>query len=113
MSMLYRNSLRRSLALVGHYGSAEEAWRHIDESGMAEAMARAEQEQEWIEAHGIRVWTLSDEDYPYRLRQCPDKPLLLYGKGKQPKLHHPLKAEVRPLVPPRLASENLPIPAQS
>ena len=32
---------------------------------------------------------------------------------QQPKLHHPLKAEVRPLVPPRLASENLPIPAQS
>lgn len=81
LSMLYRNSLRRSLALVGHYGSAEEAWRHIDEPGMAEAMARAEQEQEWIEAHGIRVWTLTDEDYPYRLRQCPDKPLLLYGKG--------------------------------
>lgn len=81
LSMLYRNSLRRSLALVGHYGSAEEAWRHIDEPGMAEAMARAEQEQEWIEAHGICVWTLSDEDYPYRLRQCPDKPLVLYGKG--------------------------------
>ena len=48
---------------------------------MAEAMKRAEQEYEWIEAHGISVWTLEDEDYPYRLRQCPDRPLVLYGKG--------------------------------
>ena len=42
---------------------------------------RAQKEMEWIEAHGIRVWTLSDEDYPYRLRQCPDRPIVLYSKG--------------------------------
>ena len=81
MSFLCRTRLRQSLALVDRYGAAEEAWRHMDEPGMTEAMQRAEQELEWIQAHGIRVWTLADEDYPYRLRQCPDKPLLLYGKG--------------------------------
>ena len=81
MSFLCRTRLRQSLALVDRYGSAEEAWLHMDEPGMTEAMQRAEQELEWIQAHGIRVWTLSDDDYPYRLRQCPDKPLLLYGKG--------------------------------
>ena len=81
LSFLYRNRLRKSLALVDHYGSAEEAWRHLDEPGMTEAMERAQRELEWINAHGIRVWTLADEDYPYRLRQCPDRPLLLYGKG--------------------------------
>ena len=81
LSFLYRNRLRKSLALVDHYGSAAEAWRHLDESGMTEAMERAQREMEWIDAHGIRVWTLADEDYPYRLRQCPDRPLLLYGKG--------------------------------
>ena len=70
-----------SLALVDRYGSAEEAWRHLDEPGMEEAMHRAEKEWEWIQAHNIRVWTLADEDYPYRLRNCPDRPLLLYGKG--------------------------------
>ncbi|MBR6492959.1 MAG: DNA-processing protein DprA, partial [Paludibacteraceae bacterium] len=48
---------------------------------MKEAMRRAEEEYAWIEEHGIRVWTLEDEDYPYRLRQCPDRPLVLYGKG--------------------------------
>ena len=81
LSFLYATRLRKSLSLVEHYGSAEEAWRHIDEPGMAQAMERAQREWEWIQAHGIRVWTLEDEDYPYRLRQCPDKPLLLYGKG--------------------------------
>ena len=81
LSLLYSSSLRKSLALVDRYGSAEEAWRHLDEPGMSAALKRAEQEMEWIHAHSIRVWTLADEDYPYRLRQCPDKPLLLYGKG--------------------------------
>lgn len=80
-AMLYRNKLRRALQLLDHYGTAEEAWRTIDEPEMAECLKRAQQELEWIEEHGIRVWTLADEDYPYRLRQCPDRPLLLYGKG--------------------------------
>ena len=81
LSFLFRSRLRRSLSLVSHYGSAEEAWRHLDEPGMTEAWTHAERELEWIDAHGIRVWTLSDEDYPYRLRQCPDRPLVLYSKG--------------------------------
>ena len=67
--------------LVDLYGSAEEAWQHLDEPEMDACLKRAEQEWAWINEHGIRVWTLEDEDYPYRLRQCPDKPLLLYSKG--------------------------------
>ena len=81
LSMLFRTKLRKSLSLVEHYGSAESAWTHLDEPGMNDAMRRAEQEWEWIQAHGIRVWTLTDDAYPYRLRQCPDRPLVLYGKG--------------------------------
>ena len=81
LSMFLRNKLRKSLALLDHYGCAEEAWRHIDEPGMNEALALAQKELEWIQAHGIRVWTLTDPDYPYRLRQCPDRPMLLYSKG--------------------------------
>ena len=81
LSLLFRNRLRQALQLIDRFGSAEVAWRAIDEPEMETAFLRARQETEWIEAHGIRVWTLADEDYPYRLRQCPDKPLLLYGKG--------------------------------
>jgi len=81
LSFLYRTRLRKHLALLSHHGSAAEAWRHLDEPGMQEALDRAQQELEWIEAHGIRVWTLGDEAYPYRLRQCPDRPPVLYSKG--------------------------------
>lgn len=87
--MLYRNRLRRALALLDRYETAEEAWRTLDEPEMDACFKRAQQELEWIEEHSIRVWTLADEDYPYRLRQCPDKPLLLYGKGNlQPSEGH-------------------------
>ena len=81
LGFLYRTRLRKALALVEQYGSAEEAWYHLDEPDQAACMARATQELEWIQAHDIRVLTLADEDYPYRLRQCPDRPLLLYSKG--------------------------------
>jgi len=83
------------------YGSAEEAWRHLDEPGMADAMTRAERECDWIETHGIRVWTLADEDYPYRLRQCPDRPLLLYGRG----MMRPSEGHIVSIVGTRQASE--------
>jgi len=81
LSLVFRNRLRQALQLTEHYGSAAEAWRHIDEPGMQECLVRAGRETEWIEAHGIRVYTLADKDYPYRLRQCPDRPLVLYAKG--------------------------------
>ena len=79
--MLLHTRLRKALQLIDQYGSAEAAWQAIDDPEKESAWARAQQEAEWIEAHGIRVWTLADDDYPYRLRQCPDRPLLLYGKG--------------------------------
>ena len=81
LSLLYRTKLRRALALVEQFGSAEAAWCQLHEPEMEACLVRAEQEWAWINEHGIRVWTLTDEDYPYRLRQCPDRPLLLYSKG--------------------------------
>ena len=67
--------------MLSQYSSAEEAWHHIDEPGMDQAMERAKREAEWIAEHGIRVWTLTDDDYPVRLRACPDRPFILYSKG--------------------------------
>ena len=52
LSMLFRTKLRKSLALISQYGSAEEAWKHVDEPGMNEAWERAQQESEWIAEHG-------------------------------------------------------------
>ena len=101
LSILYRNRLRKALSLLDQYGSAEEAWQAIDEPDQQACLDRAQQELEWIMAHGIRVWTLADEDYPYRLRQCPDRPMVLYGKGNL----HPSDGHIVSIVGTRQASQ--------
>ena len=101
LSMLFRNRLRRALSLLDHYGSAEEAWLAVDEPDKKVCLDRAKKELDWIMEHGIRVWTLADEDYPYRLRQCPDKPLVLYGKGNL----HPSDGHIVSIVGTRQASQ--------
>jgi DNA processing protein len=46
-----------------------------------EALKRAAVEMEFITSHGIKALTLNDDDYPARLRECPDAPIVLYYKG--------------------------------
>lgn len=101
LSLLYRSRLRKALSLLDRYGSAEEAWQTIDEPDQQACLDRAQKELEWIMAHGIRVWTLADEDYPYRLRQCPDRPMILYGKGNL----HPSDGHIVSIVGTRQASQ--------
>ena len=36
--------------------------------------------------HEIRVWKQDDEDYPYRLKECCDKPSQLFVKGNIPSM---------------------------
>ena len=43
--------------------------------------ARAEEELTFDQAHGIKPLTLSDPDYPHRLAECEDAPLVVYYKG--------------------------------
>ncbi|WP_113638939.1 DNA-processing protein DprA [Nubsella zeaxanthinifaciens] len=45
------------------------------------ALVLAEQELAFIEKHDIQVLFQDDENYPKRLRNCYDAPLLLYYKG--------------------------------
>lgn len=46
-----------------------------------EPMKRADFEMKYMEEHGIRAITLTDDDYPQRLMECPDAPIVLYYKG--------------------------------
>lgn len=78
---LHRNYLRRARERIHQYGSATEVWSHIDEPGMAEAMHCAEDEMNFILQHNIQTYYYGEDSYPYRLRECPDAPILLYGKG--------------------------------
>ena len=53
-----------------------EALRHWDD-----ALQRAAAEMDFITKGAIRPLTMSDDDYPERLRHCPDAPLVLYYRG--------------------------------
>lgn len=84
--------------LIRFFGSAadvfeasEEAWKSIPNitrkristirGGFADALERADKEVSFIKKHDIRTWYFQDADYPCRLAQCADAPILLYGKG--------------------------------
>ena len=81
LACLYSNRPRQLRQLKTMYGSAVEAWKHIHETDMNAALRRADEEEEFISKHAISVWTEDDSDYPQRLKECPDAPLLLFGKG--------------------------------
>ena len=88
---------QQALELYRMVGSAQLLYEHRNEIGdiihdasphlMAalqdwdDAMKRADFEQKYMYEHGIRGLVLSDEDYPQRLLECPDAPLVLYYKG--------------------------------
>jgi len=49
----------------------------------ASLLGKAEKELEFLDRHHITVLYFKDPDYPARLKQCEDGPILLYAKGDQ------------------------------
>lgn len=47
-----------------------------------EVLLRAEKELAFIEKNHISSYFLTDKAYPFRLKECPDAPVLFYFKGK-------------------------------
>ena len=50
-------------------------------SSPRDILRRAEQEVEFVEKNSIRTLFYQDSDYPRRLLQCDDSPMMLYYKG--------------------------------
>jgi DNA processing protein len=82
--------------LVSYFGSVEaifrEPYRNLQKipgigSGMAKYISErtylrtAEKEADYVIKHNIRVCFYLDNDYPYRLRQCDDSPVVFYFRG--------------------------------
>lgn len=82
--------------LVEHYGSASAIFNTSLKdlksiTGLGEVrtkgfkdeavLARAEQEIEYLQKHDVRVLWVQDDDYPHRLKNCTDAPVLLYYTG--------------------------------
>ena len=90
-------SLLNARTLMDTLGSASEVFAHRKDivslipdaserlvaafAAVDDALKLAEEEMESIEQKKLRVLTLNDEDYPQRLRECEDAPLVLYCCG--------------------------------
>lgn len=83
--------------LVSHFGSVEAIfqapYRNLIKipgigSGMAKYISErsyletAEKEAEYVERNKIKTYFYLDNDYPYRLRQCDDSPVVFFFKGE-------------------------------
>lgn len=76
-----RTRPRQVRNLLDHYESATEVVAHCGEMVSREALEHARKELEFIEKHNIGTYFYKDENYPYRLANCVDAPLMLYTKG--------------------------------
>ncbi len=46
-----------------------------------DVLARADREVEFIEKNQLSTYYFADKNYSYRLKECPDAPILQYGMG--------------------------------
>ena len=75
-----------ALELYRAVGSAQQLYEHRNDIGdilkdWNEPMKRAEVELRFMQEHQIRALTLNDDDYPQRLIEYPDAPIILYYRG--------------------------------
>ena len=76
-----RTKQRQLRQLLDRYGSATESIVHHPEMISRAAIEHAQKELDFIEKHSVQLYYYKDSNYPYRLAQCTDAPLLLYAKG--------------------------------
>ncbi|NDV67825.1 DNA-processing protein DprA [Dysgonomonas sp. 25] len=57
------------------------AHKTVDEIKNPEVFERAKKELDFVLRNGIETFFVNDSDYPHRLRECSDAPILLYYKG--------------------------------
>ena len=82
--------LKTLRTILTHYDSAMAALEALAQGAdvcacsaedLAEARRWAEAEMAYCEAHAVRILTLTDADYPARLRACADAPPYLFYRG--------------------------------
>ena len=97
LTRLTNFNYQQALELYKVVGSAQLLFEHRNEIGdiikdasprlvealkdWNEPMRRAEAEIHFMEEHRIRALTLTSDDYPQRLTECPDAPIIIYYTG--------------------------------
>ncbi len=97
LTRLHNLSLHNTRVLYDKLGSASAVYAHRKDlkdifpdatdllvtslQDWSEALSRAEEELKFIEKGRITCLCRLDEDYPHRLKECDDAPLILFYKG--------------------------------
>jgi DNA processing protein len=97
LTRLTNFNFQMALELYKAAGSAQALYEHRNDVGdliddcsprlltalkdWGDAMKRTEAEVKYMEEHQIRAFSLFDDDYPQRMLDCVDAPLVLYYKG--------------------------------
>lgn len=97
LTRLTNFNFQQAVELYRAAGSAQKLYEHRHDVGdiiedctprliaalkdWGDAMKRAETEVKYMEEHKIQAFTLLDDDYPQRMKECIDAPLVLYYKG--------------------------------
>jgi DNA processing protein len=97
LTRLTNFNFQQALELYRTVGSAQMIYEHRNDIGdivedcsprlkealkdWDEPMKRTETELKFMQEHQIRALTLNDDDYPQRLTECPDAPIVLYYRG--------------------------------
>ena len=97
LTRLTNFNYQQALELYKTVGSAQLLFEHRNEIGdiikdasprlmealkdWNEPMRRTEAEIRFMEEHRIRALTLTSDDYPQRLTECPDAPIIIYYTG--------------------------------
>ena len=82
LSRLSGISQAMSAELYRTLGSGKAVYeQHREQAHWDDALHRAAAEMDFITKNNIRVLTMQDDDYPARLRECPDAPIILFYKG--------------------------------
>lgn len=97
LTLLPGVGIKSARRLIEYVGSAESLFKEkksslmniprLGEAAIASLsdskiyLDRAAKEIVFIEKHKIKTWFFTDENYPYRLKQCADCPILIYGLG--------------------------------
>ena len=84
--------------LIDHFGSAKETFRQpnnllntlktvgpklINAKRNKDLFVGIEKEISYCERNNIKVLSISNDNYPKRLKQCSDAPIIMYYKGKK------------------------------
>lgn len=97
LSLCFRHEGGLARKLYDFYGSARAVFQQpleelVQHKGMRRGLVKnisdpnlfqeAEKTVKWLQSKNVRTVFIYDDSYPYRLRECPDAPLLLYVFGQ-------------------------------